>query len=395
MHIWKFGLAVGLLLGLAATLVACATAQKDPVTTTQGAAPSPTTAVPATIEPPVSYEEQVLEVAEHLDDIFDPLGRTYVNSEGQFQMDFACSGIRFAAECEGDVRIEINTHRTVRFTVYIDGVRSNMEPVLTDAKGLSVRIARDLPRGYHEFCIVDATQFIWGNASFGSVTVQGNFLPKPAQRELFLEFYGDSILNGSNVRMGGSSVQNSDSTQAFGWLTAQKLNADMSLVGCGGIGLTKNKRSFWMKDIIEYCGAQYSLPTNSPDGHLLPGIPKYSFERIPDAVIIEQGVNDGSNATQPIFRTELTNMIHLLREKYGTEVPIVLLTGYTAGKYYNSSIPTIVADLGGESAGLYICKLSNASATTAMGGDGTHPNIETSERMATELAAFLEKLLAK
>ncbi|MBQ8432612.1 MAG: hypothetical protein IJX28_06975 [Clostridia bacterium] len=343
---------------------------------------------------PLPLEEQTLNVAEHLDDVFRTLGRTYVK-DGWLQMDFACSGIHFVAECEGSVKIRIRTERKVRFTVYVDGVRVLIEPIITDGDGSYITVAHRLERGVHEFRIVDATQFIWGNAAFESVQITGNFLEKPKDRDLFLEFYGDSILNGSNVRMGGSSVENSDSTQAFGWVTAELMNADMSLIGCGGIGLTKNKRSFWMKDVMEYCGAQYSLPTNDPSGYLLPGIPKYDFARIPDAVIIEQGVNDGSNATTPLFKTELTNMIHLLREKYGKEVPIVLLVGYTSGGKYNTAIPTIIQELGGESANLYVCKLSNAAASKDIGGDGTHPNVETSAKMARELSEYLKTLLNK
>lgn len=348
-----------------------------------------TTAVP--LEPlPVTEAS----VAEHLDDIFRPLGRYYIK-DGLYQMDFACSGIHFIAECEGRVQIQIATHRTVAFTVYVDGVRSTLEPLETNGMGAYVTVAMKLERGIHDFRIVDRTQFIWGNASFGNVKINGRFLERPAERDLFLEFYGDSILNGSNVRMGGSSVVNSDATQAFGWLTAEAMNADMSLIGCGGIGLTKNKRSFVMKDIVEYCGAQYSLDTNAAGGYLLPHVPKYDFKRIPDAVIIEQGVNDGSNASQEIFQTALTDMIRTLREKYGPDVPIVLLTGYTktSSTNYNTAIPKIAEALGGESANIYVCKVSNASASKDIGGDGTHPNTQTSKKMAEELTDYLEKLL--
>ena len=49
----------------------------------------------------------------------------------------------------------------------------------------------------------------------------------------------------------------------------------------------------------------------------------------------------------------------------------------------------------GENAGLYVCKLSNASASKDIGGDGTHPNIESSKKMAEELSAFLGEILEK
>jgi lysophospholipase L1-like esterase len=389
-----------IMLGLAMmlTAVACATNEAEKDTTGKTDAPiEPTTEIPTeepekTVDPlPVTEAS----VSEHLEDIFRPLGRSYIKDE-KYHMDFACSGIHFKAECEGTVKLQVFTHRKVALTIYIDGERSPREPEIeTGPNGVYLTIAKDLERGVHEFRIVNRTQFIWGNVSFGNVRINGSFLDKPAERELFLEFYGDSILNGSNVRMGGSSVANSDSTQAFGWLTAEALNADMNLIGCGGIGLTKNKRSFVMKDIVEYCGAQYSLDTNAAGGYLLPHVPKYDFKRIPDAVIIEQGVNDGADASTQKFKDALSDMINTLREKYGKDVPIVVLTGYTAGRYYNAAIPTIIKDLGGESANLYICELSNASASKDIGGDGTHPNVETSKKMAEELTAYLKELLNK
>ncbi|MBQ8440615.1 MAG: hypothetical protein IJX19_08135, partial [Clostridia bacterium] len=227
------------------TAVAC-TAKKDTEGTTDaGTTPStevPTEAPEKPIEP---LPETELEVAEHLNDVFRPLGRSYIKDE-KYHMDFACSGIHFKAECEGTVKLQVFTHRKVALTIYIDGERSSREPEIeTGPDGVYLTIAKDLERGVHEFRIVNRTQFIWGNVSFGNVRINGSFLDKPAERELFLEFYGDSILNGSNVRMGGSSVSNSDATQAFGWLTAEALNADMNLIGCGGLGLTKNKRSFF------------------------------------------------------------------------------------------------------------------------------------------------------
>jgi len=386
-----------IVLGLAMMLTAVACAAKKETDNSEG---SQTEATPETPtqdaeEKPEPLPQTELSVAEHLDDIFRPLGRSYIKDE-KYHIDFACSGIHFKAECEGTVKLQVFTHRKVALTIYIDGERSPREPEIeTGPNGVYLTIAKDLERGVHEFRIVNRTQFIWGNVSFGNVRINGSFLDKPAERELFLEFYGDSILNGSNVRMGGSSVANSDATQAFGWLTAEALNADMNLIGCGGLGLTANKRSFFMRDIVEYAGAQYSLDTNAAGGYLLTHVPKYDFKRIPDAVIFEIGVNDGGNCSKEIFKTELTAILDILRTHYGKDVPFVFVLGETAAKNYNEAIPKVLESLGGESANLYICQVSNAAASKEVGGDGTHPNIETAARLAEELTAYLKELLNK
>ena len=351
---------------------------------------APTEAPEAPKEP---LPETVLNVADHTSDVFRQLGRTYVKDQ-VLNIDFACGGIEFSAECEGDVKVQINSARDTRFTIYVDGVRSNLRPqVTTSNSGYYVTIASKLERGEHTFRIISQTQFIWSYGSIGNVKINGNFLPKPADREIYLEFYGDSILNGSNIFCSGGGIDASDATQAFGFVTAEMMNADMALIGCSSIGLTKNSRSFVMKDIWNYAGARYSAFSTSASEHLLGGIPEWDFSRIPNAIIIEQGVNDGSNASSQAFENAVKEMVDNLRAKYGKDVPIVFPVGYSKPALaYNTALPKIVEKLGGAEANLYICKLSDA-ATGVPGGDGTHPGVDSTKKMAQELSDFLKTVI--
>ena len=382
------------------TAVSCQTAG-GPVGTTE----NPSTQAPATTQTPTTevptqeYEdpsypltETTLNVAEHTSDVFRTLGRTYVK-DNLLNVDFACGGIHFVTYCEGDIKVQINSAKDTRFTIYVDGERSNLRLQVTSSNsGQYFTIARNLPRGEHEIRLISQTQFIWTYGSIESVKIKGVFLEKPADRELYLEFYGDSILNGSNVLLAGGGINASDATQAFGFVTAEMMNADMALIGCSSIGLTTNSRSFVMKDIWNYAGARYSAFSTSKTEYLLPGIPEWDFARIPSAIIIEQGVNDGSNASSKAFEDAVKEMVTNLRAKYGKDVPIVFPTGYCNGTY-NSYLPIIVNSLGGEEANLYVCKLSNASVSKTDGGDGTHPGVETSKKMAEELSAFLATII--
>jgi lysophospholipase L1-like esterase len=380
-------------LGLAMILTAVAcNAKKDEAASTEptGEPTEELTEAPTEeIEQPLTNTE--VKIAEHVDDIFRQLGRTYVK-DNVLNIDFACGGIEFSAECEGRVQVKINSARDTRFTVYVDGVRSNLRPqVTTSNSGGYFTIASDLPRGEHTFRLISQTQFIWTYGSVESVKLKGNFLPKPADRELYLEFYGDSILNGSGVIKANDGINGSDATQAFGFLTAEMLNADMSLIGCSSIGLTNNTRSFYMKDIWNYAGARYS--TFSKQGELLTGIPEWEFSRVPDVIIIEQGANDGSNASKQIFEDAVKEMVNNLRAKYGADVPIVFPIGYSCpDRPFHTTLPRIVEKLGGASANLYVCELSDV-ATGVPGTDGVHPNTEGAKTMATELTAFLKTIL--
>ena len=399
-----------IVLGIAMILTAVSCTAKTPAaesSETPDGTDTPTDEKPTeapTEEPTKEYEdpskpltETVLNVADHTTDVFRQLGRTYVKDK-VLNIDFACGGIHFAAYCEGDVRVQINSARDTRFTIYVDGVRSDLRPqVTTSNSGSYITIASNLPRGEHDFRVISQTQFIWTYGSIGNVKVKGVFLDKPADRELYLEFYGDSILNGSNVMVAGGGINASDATQAFGFVTAELMNADMALIGCSSIGLTKNSRSFVMKDIMNYAGARYSAFSTSASEHLLGGIPEWDFARVPSAIIIEQGVNDGSNASTQAFEDAVKEMVDNLRSKYGADVPIVFPVGYSKpSAAYNTALPKIVEKLGGAGANLYICKLSDAANTSVVpGGDGTHPGVESTKKMAQELAAFLETVIKK
>ena len=388
-------LLIALGLAMLLTAVACTMKKQEAESTesTEPETPEEPTEAPTT-EPEKPLTETTLNVADHTTDVFRQLGRTYVKDK-VLNIDFACGGIHFAAYCEGDVRVQINSARDTRFTIYVDGVRSNLRPqVTTSNSGSYITIASNLPRGEHDFRVISQTQFIWTYGSIENVKIKGNFLPKPADRELYLEFYGDSNLNGSNIFCSGSSsINSSDATQAFGFVTAEMMNADMALIGCSSIGLTKNSRSFVMKDIWNYAGARYSAFSTSKDEHLLGGIPEWDFSRVPSAIIIEQGVNDGSNASTQAFEDAVKEMVNNLRSKYGKDVPIVFPVGYSKPALaYNTALPKIVEKLGGAEANLYICKLSDA-ATGVSGGDGTHPGVESTKKMAQELSDFLKTVI--
>lgn len=373
------------------------TSLPDEATTADNTTTADTTSSADETTAPV-YAETTVNVADHLNDIFRTLGRTYVKN-GRLKMDFACGGIHFLADCEGDVKVQIyvssnNPKNDNRFTIYVDGERQPTRLQVTRTNsGQYFTIASNLSRGVHVFRLINQTQFIWTSAEIGDVRIVGQFGSKPAERELFLEFYGDSILNGANIRMGGTSVDTSDATQTFAFLTAEALNADMSVVGCSSMGLVINKtRNFVMKDIYNYCGAQYTYTGSSENGHLvMDGIPEYDFSRIPDAVIIELGVND-AKASDPEYKAAVSAFVENIRMKYGNDVPIVWLVGYASGRY-NTLTPQQLNAMGGESAKLYVRSLSNASVPTSQGGDGTHPNIESAKVMAEELTAYLKNLL--
>ena len=326
---------------------------------------------------------QSLYIASNLNDIFVPVGRTYTENKA-LACDFTCTGIRFSAECEGDVSVYITSTAKAYFTLYINGERTDDR--IAVAKGSSwVTVAKELPRSVYEFELVKQSQYTMATVSLKEVRLTGIF--RAAQsRKLFIEFYGDSILNGSNIYLGGTSVETSDGTRAFGWLTAKALNADCNIIGCGGLGLSVSGMDWIMDDVWNLAGSNLKTST-----------PVYDFGRVPDFVVIELGDNDAARASQTTIRKykiQVKNFVEKIREKYGDSVPIVWLYGYHPETYWEHT-KYVLDLLGGKEANLYYCRLTESYISKDNGGDGNHPNVQTSEVMAEELTSYLKNLLKK
>ena len=113
-----------------------------------------------TVEPTVDQKWGVigLNIAENSPSVFLPVGRTYSHNQS-LTCDFTCTGVRFAAECEGDVLIFVTTSAKAYFTVFINGNRSETRISVPEGSGW-VTVAKDLPHDTYEFEFVKQSQYI-------------------------------------------------------------------------------------------------------------------------------------------------------------------------------------------------------------------------------------------
>ena len=337
-------------------------------------------------EPEIPLTEQTMNILENTDATFRTIGRTYARNTS-LACDFACTGIEFTALCEGNVYLNVQSTAQAYLTVYIDGERSDSR-ISVDSNTALAKIATGLERGEHTIMIVNQSQFPMATLVMNEVRLTGVFRDKPADRELFIEFYGDSILNGSNVYLGGTSAATSDATRAFGWLAAQQLGADCSIIGHGGLGLVKSNYNYGMLDLYDLCGSIK-----------LRDVPKYDFARKPDAIVIKLGTNDyvngGLSATPDVYAAGVETFIGNLREKYGADVPIVWIYGTRDDELdFWATTKTALDGLKAEGDdNIHYCKVSVSYLPKSEGGDGWHPNVKMAKVLGDEVAAFLEDLL--
>lgn len=313
--------------------------------------------------------------------VFRTEGRTFYR-DGGLACDLSCTGVRFTALCKGEIFVKFNVSSECYFTVYVNGERQK-ERIGVRAPDVNfVKIAEIEEYGEYEIAVVKQSQYPMAYCELVEVQLSGAFGTRPAQRERFIEFYGDSLMNGSNIYKGGTSAATSDATLAFGYVTALALNADCNIIGRGGMALNRHGTTDGMLEIWGLCGGVSS-----------PEVAQYGFDRQPDCVVVEIGDNDyNANHVPNKFRQGVKEMIINLRSVYGEDVKIIWCHSYndTARKVWDSVAKATLDELNANGT-IYYCPIPENCCSKADGGDGVHPDVEGAANMAAALTQFIEE----
>ena len=280
---------------------------------------------------------------EHLD-VLKVIGRYAVVDAG-ITCDWTASGISFALDCAGEVSIKVLSDQVAYFTVIVDGVRQP-DRVKVRAGTETVTVAQGLEQGTHWISFLKQTENTNAMCILHSVSFAGSFAARPANRELYLEFYGDSITCGygnlaeeGNVTNPGSALWQ-DGTQTYAFRTAEALLADWSMISVSGIPFSKGYTAYTMGEIMEKINwRRFDAP--------------YSFSRRPDLVVINLGTNDaqcGADLNDVKRRAE--EMIRTLKTHYGEDQRILLVTCMMNTNCRRQLLEAIDA-CGGSASGIY------------------------------------------
>ena len=303
--------------------------------------------------------------------------------------DQAGANFTFKADCEGDVTVNIKSNaswsnRFRHYTVYIDGVRQERIQVEANvATGVyAVTVAKDLPRGIHEIKVCRSNPAEKGSETVVSITMKG--VPcqdKPEQKDLLIEFLGDSLTAGlGNLDFANGSFDSefSDSTQTYAFFTAEAFDADFSSICCGGLPFSFEFSGMGIKE--RYNRVSFTRNAGAHD-----------FARPADIVVINLGTNDHSKLhSSATAETELIasakELIEFVRLK-NPNTKIVWAYGMATNPA-KGLIQKALSDLGGEGAGLYFCDLPENIA-----GEKGHPVVESHQNAAKTLIAFMKDKL--
>jgi len=349
--------------------------------------------------------EKTLTMAE-LDGKYKTQGRTVLQNGGLYTH-YTSTGIEFNAYCSGDVSVtfqvdkfqyttqaNIDNYGGCYFTVIVDGVKQARDFCrLTSLGEITVKIAEDLTTGNHTFEIYRQTEIGQAKVCIKSITLGGEVLAAPANRDKFIEFVGASQWGGyGNLLTKDVNDQNGapppavyaeaplyqDSTQSLTYLTARELNADWSVVSVQGIGAYWGGQNVSMSDIYDYVG--YKQDKNT----------KYDFARQPDYVVIGLGTNDYRNLDKHGKTTDdlvvaFKDFIRLMRQK-NPNAKIVWAHGMCATEP-TQYVKAAVEELGGAKYGVYEVQLPYN-----VDGGNNHPSVAGHEAMAEELSTFIKSI---
>lgn len=320
------------------------------------------------------------------------LGRTALLETG-IACDHSASGIEFNLRAIGDVTLSLYVQEkkdkceTTYFTVYIDGEREKKRFAVKEGHHQLVVASFD-ELGEHTVRVVSQIESNYTLVEIESVSFKGEMLDPPEQNELFIEFIGDSLTCGmGNIGTNSSpDPQTSrweDATQSYGYMIAEELNADYSIVSQSGIGIAGS----WFDPLFDYyVKASYSRDKETDHPF---------YERTPDIIVINLGTNDyylnkdkDPNMCKPEEVEKKTKeFIELVRFSYGEDVPIIWAYGFV-GTFLYDSIKGAIDSLGGESADIYMCELPKDT-----GGAQYHPDVDGHVRAAETLLPEIKNLL--
>jgi len=321
------------------------------------------------------------------DSRFKPVGRTSLQGSS-LGADWSASGVEFSANCKNDVKITLTIKKISSyeagsyFTVYVDGVRQE-ERFLAKEGTTELTIATGLAEGDHTFGIYKQAHNVHCLVNYDKLTVEGRLNERPADRDLYIEFIGDSITAGYGTYSAEGTTQQyfpySDGTQSYAFFTAEKLNADYSLLARCSWGILAVKEGENLPDVYKYICYNRNKDL-------------YNFEtaRKPDIIVVNLGTNDYSKGmVNNAFKDKTVEFIADLRAKNGQDVPIVFVYGMMNNTGYAYTMKA-VREAGGEANKLYTLELPKGTT-----GGGNHPSIEEQMKAADKLTEFLQtKILA-
>ena len=375
------------------TMTSCeAAADNTDETTTTSEAAAETPAGPQSYIP--TNENVKLLGRAYYDDFEEELICAYSGTGCEFT--FTGTSVKFNLKGDSAARSN-NNDNAARYAIYVDGERT--QDLMLDEYTKTITAFESETETTAVISLVKLSETANSTLAIKSIEADGTIAPT-AQKDLYIEFVGDSITCGYGVddedRNHHFSTSTEDCTKAYAYKTAEKLGADYSLVAISGYGIISgytgdpNKKSAnqLMPTYYDTIGYSYSKG--------VAGI-SWNFERQPDVVVINLGTNDESYCKtdkdkQAEFTAEYVNFLKQVREK-NPDAKILCILGVMGSGLYNcveEAVTAYSSETGDNT--VYAMKLANQDQADGIAADW-HPTEKTHEKTAEAVAEKIKEIL--
>lgn len=328
-------------------------------------------------------------------------------------IDFLFYGKECSAELVGD-SAWTSAGNNAHYAVYINGKQTH-NAQLNEASRTVIIANPGKAEDPCEVRIVKLSESAQSSLGIGDLTIttpeavyknHKDATLKPAENKTHLiEFIGDSITCGYGVDGDPDkdkfTTSTEDCTKAYACVTAEKLDADYSLVSYSGHGILSGYTSTGKQNKSDLVPSYYDLVGHSfatlSDGTKIQD-DKWDFSKKPDLVVVNLGTNDSSytasdNAKMREFASAYVEFLKQIREK-NPDAPIICVLG-TMGTTLCDAVDLAVMDYKKETGdeNIRFMRLTSQDPTADGIGIDWHPSAKTHEKTAEKLVALIQDWL--
>lgn len=320
-------------------------------------------------------------------------------------IEFTYTGTGFEVNVIGDSMVSQGKDKQARFAVYVDGERIADEQV-TEAEKLYQFTTSEEDK-FTTVKILKLSEAAESTMGLGKITVTGSDVKPTAQKELKIEFIGDSITCGygvdDEVKENHFSTSTEDATKAWAFKAAQKLDADYSLVSYSGHGIISGYSGDGNKvssQLVPKIYEKFAKSYGNYDGTFSVSTVKWDFSKFqPDFVVINLGTNDASycgankeRATE--YADAYAEFLKVIREN-NPDAYIICALGVMGDSLY-PSVEIAVEKYTEETGDTRVSplRLTPQNGSTGYAADW-HPTEATHEIASDELVAEIRRIMAE
>lgn len=308
------------------------------------------------------------------------VGRTAVHDDGSVSFDW--SGVYVDIRFRGSyLAIELSDTKRNYLNLWTDGEE---QPKLTSEGERTTVVLFNDPeaKGEHVIRIQKATEAEQGRITLHSITTDGRLLPTDdLKRPRHIEFYGDSLTCGYGTESNSGSdpflPETENCRYTYAVLTAERFNADYTLISHSGRGLVRN-----YGDTLQLSDPALTMSARAFRLYDEDFTYDWDFESSPyrpDAIVITLGTNDFSTLPRPTeeqYTEGYRALIERLRAKWNAELPVLCVVH---SPHAVECVKEMVATIPNAAMADISCDVYNK--TTDLGAS-EHPNRYGQEKMA-------------